>query len=56
MHNVLEMFQISLLEAKPPFNNLPLLQFPLPTSTQPAFTCSKSTIETPEEGVKYIQS
>ena len=27
----------------------------LPTS-QPAFTCSKLTIETPEQGVKYVQS
>ena len=25
-------------------------------STQPAFTCSKLTIETLEQGVKYIQS
>ena len=24
--------------------------------TQVAFTCSKSTIETPEKGVKYVQS
>ena len=24
-------------------------------STQLAFTCSKSTIETPEKGVKYVQ-
>ena len=24
--------------------------------TQPALTCSKSTIETPEQGVKYVQS
>ena len=25
-------------------------------STQPAFTCSKLTIETLEQGVKYVQS
>ena len=25
-------------------------------ATQPAFTCSKLTIETPEQGVKYVQS
>ena len=25
-------------------------------ANDPAFTCSKSTIETPEQGVKYIQS
>ena len=25
-------------------------------SSQPAFTCSKLTIETLEEGVKYVQS
>ena len=25
-------------------------------TTQPAFTCSKLTIETPERGVKYVQS
>ena len=24
--------------------------------TQPAITCSKLTIETPEQGVKYVQS
>ena len=24
--------------------------------SQPAFTCSKLTIETPEQGVKYVQS
>ena len=24
--------------------------------TQPAFICSKLTIETPEQGVKYVQS
>ena len=24
--------------------------------TQPAFTCSKLTIETPEQGVKYVQT
>ena len=24
-------------------------------TTQLTFTCSKSTIETPEEGVKYVQ-
>ena len=28
----------------------------IPSSTQPAFTCSKLTIETLEQGVKYIQS
>ena len=26
------------------------------TSSQPAFTCSKLTIETLEQGVKYVQS
>ena len=26
------------------------------TSTQPVFTCSKLTVETLEEGVKYVQS
>ena len=26
------------------------------TYTQPAFTCSKLTIETLEQGVKYVQS
>ena len=26
------------------------------TATQPAFTCSKLTIETLEQGVKYVQS
>ena len=26
------------------------------TTTRPTFTCSKSTIETSEEGVKYVQS
>ena len=26
------------------------------TDTQPAFTCSKLTIETLEQGVKYVQS
>ena len=26
------------------------------TTSQPAFTCSKSTIETLEQGVKYVQS
>ena len=25
-------------------------------SSQPAITCSKLTIETPEQGVKYVQS
>ena len=25
-------------------------------TTQPAITCSKLTIETPEKGVKYVQS
>ena len=25
-------------------------------TTQPAFTCSKLTIETLEQGVKYVQS
>ena len=25
-------------------------------STQPAFTCSKLTIEIPEQGVEYVQS
>ena len=28
----------------------------LNVATQPAFTCSKLTIETLEEGVKYVQS
>ena len=27
-----------------------------PSATQPAFTCSKLTIETLEQGVKYVQS
>ena len=27
-----------------------------PIPTQPAFTCSKLTIETIEQGVKYVQS
>ena len=27
-----------------------------PLITQPAFTCSKLTIETLEQGVKYVQS
>ena len=26
------------------------------TASQPAFTCSKLTIETVEQGVKYVQS
>ena len=29
---------------------------PFVTTTQPVFTCSKSTTETPEQGVKYFQS
>ena len=33
----------------------PLPLFPL-CQTQPAFTCSKLTIETLEQGVKYVQS
>ena len=28
----------------------------LPRVSQPAFTCSKLTIETLEQGVKYVQS
>ena len=30
--------------------------FILMVNTQIAFTCSKSKIETPEKGVKYVQS
>ena len=33
-----------------------VLVFPLLTSTQPAITCLKITIETLEQGVKYAQS
>ena len=28
----------------------------LPETTQPAITCSKLTVETLEQGVKYVQS
>ena len=31
-------------------------QFITFTDSQPAFTCSKVTIETLEQGVKYVQS
>ena len=31
-------------------------QLLLSTTSQPAFTCSKLTIETLEQGVKYVQS
>ena len=33
-----------------------LFNSPLIQSGQPAFTCSKLTIETLEQGVKYVQS
>ena len=33
-----------------------LVKVVIVTHTQPAFTCSKLTIETLEHGVKYVQS
>ena len=33
-----------------------LEHFKVRSPTQPAFTCSKLTIETLEQGVKYVQS
>ena len=36
--------------------NVQLVQGNFATLTQPAITCSKLTIETLEQGVKYVQS
>ena len=33
-----------------------VFRLPFRVTTQPAFTCSKLTIETLEQGVKYVQS
>ena len=38
------------------FNMKVISFFVLIPQPQPAFTCSKSTIGTPEQGVKYLQS
>ena len=44
-------YSIGQLKKKPRFTFTHILQY-----TQPAFTCSKLTIETPAQGVKYVQS
>ena len=36
--------------------NIVAQSWPLGKPTQPAFTCSKLTIETLEQGVEYVQS
>ena len=38
------------------FSGKNLVYFSLIITSQPAFTCSKLTIETLEQGAKYVQS
>ena len=45
---------LSWTEPRPAFENLRQISL-MSQLTQPAFTCSKLTIETLEEGVKYVQ-
>ena len=51
-----EIKAVSASSEKMPFDNYCLLHLTMVDTTQRVFTCSKSTIETLEQGVKYVQS